>query len=79
MEFDELGKEFASLRKNKNITSQQMAKDLNISRSTISNFENGGIVDIGLKKVLQIADYLGYEITIKEKSSFPSFEDIVNG
>lgn len=79
MEFNELGKEFATLRKSKNITSQQMAKDLNISRSTISNFENGGIIDIGLKKVLQIADYLGYEIVLKEKSGFPSFEDIVNG
>ena len=79
LEFDELGKEFATLRKSKNITSQQMAKDLNISRSTISNFENGGIVDIGFKKVLQIADYLGYEIIIKEKSSFPTFEEIVNG
>ncbi len=79
MEFNELGKGFATLRKSKNITSQQMAKDLNISRSTISNFENGGIIDIGLKKVLQIADYLGYEIVLKEKSWFPSFEDIING
>ncbi len=79
MEFNELAKELVVLRKSKNISQQAMAKDLHISRATISNFENGSCCDIGLKKVLQIIDYLGYEITLKEKSSFPVFEDVVNG
>ena len=54
-------------------------KDLNISRATISNFESGASSDIGLKKVLQIVDYLGYEINLKEKSAFPVFEEVING
>ncbi len=78
MDFYELGKELALLRKNKNISQQTISKDLNISRATISNFESGASSDIGLKKALQIVDYLGYEINIKEKSSFPVFEDIIN-
>ncbi|WP_418185477.1 helix-turn-helix domain-containing protein [Aliarcobacter vitoriensis] len=78
MDFYELGKELATLRKSKNISQQTLAKDLHISRATISNFETGNSVDIGLKKVLQIIDYLGYEINIKEKPPFPVFEDIVN-
>ena len=53
-------------------------KDLNISRATISNFESGASSDIGLKKVLQIVDYLGYEINLKEKSAFPVLEDVIN-
>ena len=56
-----------------------ISKNLNISRATISNFESGTSSDIGLKKVLQIIDYLGYEINLKEKSPFPVFEDVVNG
>ena len=79
MDFQELAKELALLRKNKNISQQTISKDLNISRATISNFESGTSSDIGLKKVLQIVDYLGYKINIKEKSLFPVFEDIING
>ena len=67
MDFYELGKELATLRKSKNISQQAISKDLNISRATISNFESGTSSDIGLKKVLQIIDYLGYEINLKEK------------
>ena len=79
MDFQELAKELALLRKNKNISQQTISKDLNISRATISNFESGTSSDIGLKKVLQIVDYLGYEINLKEKSTFPIFEDVING
>lgn len=79
MDFTELRKEISSLRKAKGISQQQLAKDLNISRATISNFESGSSSDIGLKKILQILDYLGYEVALKEKSAFPSFEEIVNG
>ena len=79
MDFYELGKELAILRKSKNISQETISKDLNISRATISNFESSKSVDIGLKKVLQIIDYLGYEINLKEKSLFPVFEDVVNG
>ena len=79
MDFYELGKELATLRKSKNISQQAISKNLNISRATISNFESGTSSDIGLKKVLQIIDYLGYEINLKEKSPFPIFEDVVNG
>ena len=79
MDFYELGKELTILRKSKNISQETISKDLNISRATISNFESSKSVDIGLKKVLQIIDYLGYEINLKEKSLFPVFEDVVNG
>jgi transcriptional regulator with XRE-family HTH domain len=79
MDFQELAKEITTLRKNKKISQETLAKDLNISRATISNFENGTSSDVGVKKVLAIVDYLGYEISLKEKTRFPVFEDIVNG
>ena len=52
------------------------AKDLNISRATISSLENANSSDVGIRKVLQILDYLGFELTCKEKSPFPSFEEL---
>ncbi|MEA3383852.1 MAG: helix-turn-helix transcriptional regulator, partial [Campylobacterota bacterium] len=62
MDFTEFGKTISSLRKQKKISQSLMSKNLNISRATLSSFENGNHVDIGFKKVIQIADYLGYEI-----------------
>jgi len=78
MDFIELGQTVAKQRKLKKISQNQLATDLNISRATISSFENGNSVDIGLKKVLQIIDYLGFEIQLKEKSDFPVFEELLN-
>lgn len=79
MDFAEFGKAVTKIRKDKKISQQQLASDINISRATISSFENGHGADIGLKKVLQIVDYLGYEISLKEKSRFPVFEELLNG
>lgn len=79
MDFMELGKTISILRKQKKISQKQISEALNISRATISSFENGKNVDIGLKKLINIADYLGYELNLKEKSPFPIFEDIAHG
>ena len=76
MDFKEFGKNIAFIRKDKKISQGQMAKDLNISRATISSLENAKTVDIGIRKILQIIDYLGYELTFKEKSAFPTFEEL---
>lgn len=79
MDFIELGRSIAKVRKEKKISQHSLAEDLNISRATISSFENGSGIDIGLKKVLKIIDYLGLELSIKEKSNFPVFEDLLDG
>ena len=78
MNYKEFGHQIAKLRKSKKILQKELADDLQISRATISSFENGGSVDIGFKKVLQIADYFGYEIILKEKTDFPVFEEILH-
>ena len=78
MDLKDFGTYLASLRKEKHISQTQLAKDLNISRATISSLENARSSDVGIKKVLQIIDYLGYELTCKEKSTFPTFEELKN-
>ena len=76
MDFKEFGKTIAIMRKEKKVSQGQMAQDLNISRATISALENARTVDIGIRKILQIIDYLGYELAFKEKSAFPTFEEL---
>ena len=79
MDFKEFGEKIASLRKSQKISQTTLSQDLGISRATLSSLENGRGVDIGFRKVLQIVDYLGYEIDIRHKSPFPSFEELRDG
>lgn len=76
MDFLELGQAVKSLRQAKKIPQQLMAQHLDMSRATLSAFENGRAGDIGIKKVLLIVDYLGYQISLREKSPFPTFEEL---
>lgn len=79
MNFIELGHNLAVLRKQKRIRQGQLAKDLGISRATISALENGNGSDVGIKKILQIVDYLGFDLILVEKSPFPTFDDLKHG
>ena len=79
MDFIQIGKEIAAIRKSKKISQQQMSEHINISRATISSIENGSISDVGIKKIIRIIDYLGYELVMKESTLFPTFEDLING
>jgi len=76
MDLKELGQEIQKLRKEKKLSQTELCEDLNISRATLSSLENGNGIDIGIRKVIWILDYLGYQISIKEKNRFPTLEDL---
>ena len=76
MDLKAFGAYIAQLRKAKKVSQEQLSRDLGISRATISSLENGTSSDVGIKKILHILDYLGYELTCKEKSPFPTFEEL---
>lgn len=78
MDFKEFGQAISKLRKQQHISQGTIANDIGISRATLSSFENAKDVDIGLRKVLQILDYLGYKIDINKKMRFPTFEELKN-
>lgn len=75
MDFQELATYVKNARKQKSISQEKICYDLHISRATLSSFENAR-GDIGVKKVLQIIDYLGFACKLTEKSPFPTLEDL---
>ena len=75
MNLKEFGNQIKIYRKKQKISQVKLCEDLNISRATLSSLENGR-TEIGFKKVLQIIDYLGFEFSLKEKSPFPTLEDL---
>ena len=76
VDFKELGEQIAELRGVKKVSQQHVADAIGVSRATINALETGRAGDVGVRKVLKILDYLGYEIRIKEKNRFPTLEEL---
>ena len=76
MDFQTLGHDISRLRQQQGVSQQQMADHLGISRATINALENGRSGDIGIRKVMKILDYLGKELAVRDKSPFPTLEEL---
>ena len=76
MDFQTLGHEITAFRQQQGVSQQQMADHLGISRATINALENGRSGDIGIRKVMKILDYLGKELAVRDKSPFPTLEEL---
>ncbi|PID47046.1 MAG: transcriptional regulator [Proteobacteria bacterium] len=77
MDFKEFGYFVKKIRKEKGISQRELCEDVQISRATLSAFENGK-GEVGFRKVLQVIDYLDFELSPREKSLFPTLEDLQN-
>ena len=66
----ELGNSIKTLRKEKHITQEQLAKMSNISRATLSKLENGNIAQISIVILNDILNHVGYELDIKAMNPF---------
>ena len=66
----ELGETIKKLRKEKNITQEDLAKKANISRATLSKLENGNIANVSIVTLNDILNHLGYELDIKASNPF---------
>ena len=78
MDYGELGRQVAQIRKEKAWSQQQLADYAAISRPTLSAFENGRSGEMGLRKLLVILDLLGLSIKLVEKRSRPTLEDLLD-
>jgi len=70
MILSELGKTIKSLRKQKRLSQENLAKQSGISRATLSKLENGYIANISIVTINQILCFLDYEIDIKPTNPF---------
>ena len=68
----DLGNNIKKLRKEKNITQENLAKMANISRTTLSKLENGNIAQVSIVTLNDILNHIGYELDIKPSNPFIS-------
>ena len=73
----ELGITIKSRRKSLGLSQQEVAAPNGMSRVTLSNFENGKLPELGLRKVIAICATLGLEVAVKEASSRPTLRDLM--
>ncbi|UCN01321.1 helix-turn-helix domain-containing protein [Sulfurimonas sp. SWIR-19] len=66
----ELGTKVKELRKEKGITQEALAKQVKISRATLSKLENGNIAQVSIVTLSAILNRLGYELDIKPSNPF---------
>lgn len=76
MDFQTLGHDISLYRQQQGVSQQRMAGHLGISRATINALENGRSGDVGIRKIMKILDYLGKELAIRDKSPFPTLEEL---
>jgi transcriptional regulator with XRE-family HTH domain len=66
----ELGNRVKTLRKERGMTQDVLAKKANISRATLSKLENGNIAQVSIVTLNDILNHLGYELDIKVLNPF---------
>jgi len=70
MILSEIGSRVKSLRKEKKISQETLAKTVGISRNTLSKLENGYIANISIVTVDRVLNTLGYQLDIKPINPF---------
>jgi len=66
----ELGEKIKTLRKEKNLSQDELAKKSRISRATLSKLENGNLTKVSIVTLDRILGVLGFTIEIKPKNPF---------
>ena len=79
MDFQSLGQQIKHLRSERGMSQQTLADQAGISRVTLAALEAGRGGDVGVRKVMSVLNLLGYELTVRAKSPFPTFEELRDG
>lgn len=78
MEIYDLGPALAQRRKALGITQEALCKELHLSRVTLSAFETGKKLSLSLRQLGHILKRLDLELEIKERSSTPTLDDLLD-
>ena len=75
MLFD-IGEEIRNERKRRRGSQEKMAKDLEMSRATISQIESGTVQEIGVRKLIRMLEYLDLELRVRPAGAPPTLDEL---
>ena len=71
-----IGQQIRSERKRRKLSQANLAKLLNMSRTTISQIESGTVQDVGVRKVIRILEVLGLELQVRNAGAPPTLDEL---
>ena len=72
----EIGSHIRQERKKHKLTQAQLAGLLGMSRSTISQIENGTVQEIGVRKLIRILEILDLELRVRTAGLPPTLDEL---
>ncbi|MBE0504963.1 MAG: helix-turn-helix transcriptional regulator [Desulfuromonadales bacterium] len=72
----EIGQQIKLARKERKMSQADLATMLGMSRTTISQIENGSVQDIGVRKIIRILEILGLELRIRPAGRPPTLDEL---
>ena len=72
----EIGDNIRTERKSRKLSQEKVARDLGMSRSTISQIESGTVQEIGVRKLMKLLDYLGLELRVRPSGAPPTLDEL---
>lgn len=66
MNLEEIGETIRRLRTDRQLTQAQLASAVHLTRTTLSQLENGNIADLGIRKVQAVLLHLGLSLGIED-------------
>lgn len=76
MNLDEIGAKIREARKARNLSQDELAKPLGMSRATISGIENGTIREIGVRKLMNLVAVLSLELNVAPQQRRPTLQEL---
>ena len=76
MQLQELGAQFAELRKTNGHSQQQVAAMSGVDRTTVSRFESGRVIELGFSKIERLFALYGQELAPRSCKT-PTLDDLV--
>ena len=71
-----IGEEIRKERKRRKISQEKMAKDLEMSRTTISLIESGTVQEVGVRKLIRILEFLNLELRVRPAGVPPTLDEL---
>lgn len=72
----EIGEHIRAERKRRKMTQAELASLLRMSRTTVSQIENGTVQDIGVRKLIRLLEILGLELRVRPAGLPPTLDEL---
>jgi transcriptional regulator with XRE-family HTH domain len=76
MTLAELGPLLKQARREANLSQEQLAQPLGMSRATISAIESGRCEEIGFAKLAALLELVGLEVAVTPRKGRPTIDDL---